>query len=53
MSSKVNMNKVLEEVESFKLEYPDYTDETVSDYMRLLDNFNAAEKRQFATELGY
>lgn len=53
MNAKVDMNKVMEEVDSFKTEYPDYTDEHVSDYMELLDDFTPAEKQAFARKLGY
>lgn len=45
--------KVLAEVENFKLEYPEYDDETVSDYIQLLDDFTQAEKNLFARKLGY
>ena len=53
MKTKVDMNKVMEEVEAFREEYPDYTDEHVSEYMQLLDDFTRAEKEEFATQLGY
>lgn len=53
MAAKVNRQKVIEEVASFKEEYPEYTDEHVSDYLQCLDDFSKQEKTLFATMLGY
>ena len=53
MASKVDVNKVMEEVDSFKTEYPAYNDETISDYIQLLDDFSPAEKTLFIRKLGY
>jgi len=50
---KVDEAKVREEVEIFKTEYPDYTDEHISDYLELCDDFNRDEKYLFARLLGY
>ena len=53
MPTKVDVNKVMEEVDSFKTEYPAYDDETISDYIKLLDDFSPAEKTLFIRKLGY
>lgn len=53
MAKKMDLNKIQEEIESFKSEYPEYTDEHVSDYIQLLDDFTKAEKDEFAKRLGY
>lgn len=53
MLSKIDFNKVMEEVDSFKSEYPEYDDETISDYIKLLDDFSHSEKVLFITQLGY
>jgi hypothetical protein len=50
---KIDTKKVDEYVESFKLEYPEYNDEMVSDYIQLLDDWTAKEKDYFAMKLGY
>lgn len=44
---------VREEAEIFKAEYPDYTDETISDYLACCDDLSAAEKDYFCELLGY
>lgn len=51
--TKVNMEKIQRELESFLMEYPNYNDEIVSDYIDILDNFTRAEKDIFAQKLGY
>ena len=53
MANRVDVNKVMEEIDSFKSEYPEYTDEHISDYIQLLDNFNQAEINLFIRKLGY
>lgn len=55
MAKKANIDreKVETEVEIFRAEYPDYTDEHISDYLELCDDFNRAEKDLFAQMLGY
>ena len=53
MASKVDVDKVTAEVEIFKLEYPNYNDETISDYLAVCDDFTAAEKNLFIRKLGY
>ena len=50
---KLDLHKIEEEVESFRTEYPEYDSETVEEYIRLLDDFNRAEKDEFAKRLGY
>ena len=50
---KIDRQKVKNEVEMFKAEYPQYTDEYVSDYMQLLDDFTPEEKSLFCELLGY
>ena len=49
----MDREKVEAEVEMFKTEYPQYTDEYVSDYLKLLIDFTDAEKRLFCELLGY
>ena len=49
----MDRQKVEEEVEIFKAEYPQYTDEHVSDYMALLDDYMPEEKDLFCELLGY
>lgn len=51
--TKVNMDKIQRELDSFLLEYPNHNDEIVSDYIDILDNFTRAEKDIFAQKLGY
>ena len=53
VASKVDVDKVTAEVEIFKLEYPNYNDETISDYLAVCDDFTAAEKNLFIRKLGY
>lgn len=53
MANKVDVAKVTAEVEIFKLEYPHYNDETISDYLSICDDFTVAEKNLFARKLGY
>ena len=48
-----SLEKVREEVRIFKLEYPDFNDEVVSDYMELLTDYNSEEKQLFLELLGY
>ena len=49
----MNEDKVREEVEVFKAEYPQYTDEHVSDYIKLLDDYTKEEIQLFLAMLGY
>lgn len=49
----MDRQKVEEEVDVFKTEYPQYTDEHVSDYLKLLTDFTDAEKDLFCKLLGY
>ena len=51
--TKYMYNKVMEEVESFQREYPDYTDEEVSGYVQLLDDFDPMQKELFLRKLGF
>ena len=51
--TKPMYNKVMSEVESFRTEYPDYTAETVEDYVQLLDDFNPYQKALFIQKLGF
>lgn len=51
--TKVNMEKIQRELESFLMDYPNYNDEIVSDYIDILDNLTRAEKDIFAQKLGY
>ena len=53
MDKNVDVNKVMEEVDSFKSEYPQYTDEHISEYIKLLDDFTPEEKQLFIRKLGY
>ena len=53
MASKIDVNKVMEELDSFKAEYPEYDDETISDYLACCDDFTPAEKNLFIRKLGY
>lgn len=53
MASNIDVNKVMEEVEIFKTEYPEYNDETISDYLEVCDDFTVAEKNLFIRKLGY
>lgn len=41
------------EISIFKAEYPDYTDEHVSAYLELCDDYTNAEKDYFAMKLGF
>ena len=45
--------KVREEVEIFKEEYPDYTDEHITAYLELCDDYSREEKDLFCRLLGY
>ena len=49
----MDKKKVMEEVEVFKQEYPEYTDEHVSAYLELCDDFTAKEKDLFCELLGF
>lgn len=49
----MDREKVEREVECFRLEYPDYTSEHVSDYLQLLDDFTDKEKDLFCELLGF
>ena len=49
----MNKKKVEEEVEIFKAEYPEYTDEHISDYLELCTDYTRAEKKYFCELLGY
>ena len=49
----MDRDKVEREVEGFKIEYPQYTSEHVSDYLELLDDFTDAEKDLFCELLGF
>ena len=51
--TKPMYNKVMAEVESFKTEYPNFTSETVEDYVQLLDDFNPYQKALFIKKLGF
>lgn len=53
MATKVDRKKVEEEVESFKMEYPNYDSEVVGDYLMICSDFNAQEKDLFCELLGY
>lgn len=52
-SELISIAKVKEEVRIFKLEYPNYNDEIVYDYMQLMDDYSPEEKRMFLEMLGY
>ena len=45
--------KVSEEVEIFKTEYPDYTDEYVVDYLACCDDYTELERALFCRLLGF
>ena len=49
----MDRQKVEAEVEMFKTEYPQYTNEHVSDYVQLLDDYTDAEIDLFLELLGY
>lgn len=49
----MDRQKIEAEVEIFKLEYPQYTDEHISDYLALCDDFTPEEKALFCELLGY
>ena len=49
----MDRQKVEEEVEIFKIEYPQYTNEHVSDYIQLLDDYTDEEIDLFLELLGY
>ena len=51
--TKPMYNKVMAEVDSFKAEYPNFTSETVEEYVQLLDDFNPYQKSLFIQELGF
>ena len=51
--TKPMYNKVMAEVESFKTEYPNFTSETVEEYVQLLDDFDPYQKALFIQELGF
>ena len=44
---------VEEEVEVFKLEYPEYGSEHVEDYLKCCDNYTNTMKSYFCELLGY
>ena len=49
----MDKEKVMREVEVFKAEYPDYTDEHISDYLDLCEDYTPAENDLFCELLGY
>lgn len=51
--TKQQRTKVKVEVDMFKTEYPDYTDEHISDYLELCDNYTPEMKDLFCELLGY
>lgn len=53
MSKALDRAKVIAEVETFREEYPDYTDEHINDYLNCIDDFTNAEKHFFIELLGY
>lgn len=53
MKALTRIKAIREEAEVFKLEYPDYTDEHVSDYLACCDDYTATEKDYFAELLGF
>mgnify|MGYP006908867503 CR=1 FL=1 len=44
---------IREEAEIFKAEYPEYNDETISDYLEICTDYTATEKDYFCELLGY
>lgn len=51
--TKTQKQQVIEEVEVFKNEYPDYTDEHISDYLECCDDYTRQQKELFCELLGY
>jgi hypothetical protein len=51
--SKAKEKMVIEEVEIFKAEYPEYTDEHISDYLELCEDYGPEERDLFCRLLGY
>ena len=49
----MDREKVEAEVEIFIAEYPEYTDEHISAYLELCDDYTDAEKDLFCQLLGY
>jgi len=51
--SKTQELQVRDEVEVFKMEYPEYNDEVVSDYLSLCTDYTREQKDLFCDLLGF
>ena len=51
--TKEQRKQVQEEVEVFKTEYPNYTDEHIADYLECCDDYTRQQKDLFCELLGY
>lgn len=51
--SREQREQVVEEVNVFKLEYPEYNDEYISDYLACCDDYTPDMRDLFCDLLGY